>query len=147
MFGAPENTPVAGALLRRRSPYTPTTHLNIGTSGVTPLSMSRALLPTTLTYIVRTQAVVENSGAMLLTPSTPLGNTLKLSPLLRTLSLGLLISCLSALLSAQVPWTEGDYPPCVDCTPDPVVTFLLALVVLCLAAFLGYLAGADSKDR
>ena len=59
-----------------------------------------------------------------------------------------MLSMLHVSILAQVPWTEGDYPPpCVDCTPDPVVTFILALVVLCVVAFLGYLAGADSKDR
>jgi len=71
-----------------------------------------------------------------------LDSTLRLLLLLRTLSLGLLIS----LLSTQVPWTEGDYPPCADCPSDPVVTFILALVVLCVFTFLGYLAGADSKN-
>ena len=58
-----------------------------------------------------------------------------------------MLSMLHVRILAQVPWTEGDYPPCVDCPSDPVVTFVLALVVLCVVAFLGYLAGADSKDR
>jgi hypothetical protein len=58
-----------------------------------------------------------------------------------------MLSMLPVNILAQVPWTEGDYPPCADCPSDPVVTFILALVVLCVAAFLGYLAGVDSKNR
>lgn len=58
-----------------------------------------------------------------------------------------MLSMLHVNILVQIPWTEGDYPPCVDCPSDPVVTFILTLVAVCLFTFLGYLAGVDSRDR